>query len=1307
MNQEVLRKFLEFLEKRLKGQGNLRSIYLNCLPKQSITKLDIFELNDDRIVTQKKWASEFLERLLTKDSLAMTLSLKLKYKKNKEDFTDEQKQEVKASNEKLKSNYIKLQKRFKRICSIYEDNLQEYGTRVFGFGYPIIVIKRKSDNKKIKAPLIIWNLSIKHNKALKDSWIIKREEDNEIFFNQPLISQVEEDYGIKLDNISDEMLDDGRIDENELEKIVSTTCEKLNISSNFSGKIKKIITEVEANKSENDLLVEAGVFGEYKQLKGNIIKDISTMKKESHLWASLEREGLLRQDNYFSSMNTDPSQQSVVNSLSKKENTIIHGPPGTGKSQTLTAIITNALVNKNKCLVVCEKRTALEVINKNLKKQSLDRFSVVIENVKLDRKKIVEKARDIIKISQISRQSKSFTNLLKECDSLTKEENLKRQNVSKIVMPSNESSNDNEWRDIIIEFLKNKGEENKDKMIPHLKNVIFEFTIEESHRIEKKLKEAQAIFFQISDKAKILNSDYFKEQYTFSKESGLKDIIEVIEVENGNIIEFLKKNKNSFIHQAVKKLNIFNSKVDECLNFFANSLFVKFFNKKISLNTRAFFFKKYKMLKKEKKFFLDLYKNLIDLHHNDKLFDFSFIEEIKNHTDIKKSLEEYKKKIKSFKLIVREGNIYNKNFYQDNTLIKNVQKNETDKLQKVSQIYSKEIFAKEYLDKLTIEYLRNNLNSYNQYFQEFKKEIDSLIEQGSFQRFYEWFHFFYRLDQKSYEVVKILADKFNDETDNWLKLFNSFYYNKLLEQKEQEVRPLVTDDSNLKKIIEQKREIISSFQKHIFYLWGNKYKNYEDKNFNRIFNLRGPKGKKRNSLKKILHKEFELFTDLFPVLLLTPDVACTVLPLEKDLFDLVIFDEASQLRVQDVYPSFVRGRYKIISGDEKQMPPSNYFSKEGTIDDEDEEDEEIEEAKEDAKEESLLSFVLNNKGLPKEEKYLDFHYRSEHPDLIEFSNKAFYKSRLCPMPIKEDYNPFEFVDVQGICESRINESEAQKVVEKIEEILSLDKEYSIGIATFNINQRDFIKEYIRDKLNLDTLEKLEKNNYFVKNLENIQGDERDIIIISGTYGVNRDNKFKQKFSVSYENGEKLLNVLITRAKRKIIYLNSIPERYYMKYKDREVSRGTDFFYAYIDYVKNVASGRKENAEEILSFISGGQSLQKTDEQSQGFAESPFEEEVLEYLEDEIHKDRIHPQYKVGGFRIDMVIKDKNGNPKIAVECDGAAYHSSDLQVQNDIYRQKIIEEKTNLIFYRIFSTNWWRYTRREAKKLINFINENC
>ena len=1189
------KQFLEILAEKLKGINNLRSIYLNCLPEKSATKLDIFDCNDLEVVEQKNWAESFLKNLLTKENFKCEISLNSEYQKNNANFTEQE--------QKNRNKFMSLKKRLSYLLSNQEDNFKEYGTRVFGFGYPCIVIEQER-GEKIKAPLIIWNLNLENCKSKKDTWIIKREEDNSIFFNAALISYVENEKKIKLDNLPEEILEDKLVDKEELKEIVKSTCLKLNINSHFDCEIGeivkstclklninshfdceigKIITEEKIKNLKDDILLPSGVFGIYKQQKENILKDIKEMTKNIEDFQSGEN-GELRQDFLYSSIDTDPSQSSVIKSLSQKEHTIIHGPPGTGKSQTLTGIITNALVNENKILVVCEKRVALEVLERNLKEKSLDRFCVVIEDVKNDRKKIVEKARESIENSYYYQDSYDFNQTLIEYSQKTKEENKKRENIQNIILKDDEGKGKS-WKDIVNIFLKNKGEEHRQKIEQYIEEDFLKFSLEELISIEKIIKNAQQKIFKTKNDYSFLNTDFFEKEFTRKKRDSFEKKFNLLEEQYNNLPNELEQiKKKSFL-----KIPLFSSKK---------------------------------------------YKNI-------------FI--------------------------------------------------------KIQKTYE-EIFNKDYINKIKLN--RKNYKIHEKAFKELKKEIDDIFKKDSFETLYQWFNFYFSIkDKKAKKILNILIKHYQDEKEDWLKIFKSYYAYQFLYQKEEEVGPLIKDDENLKELEEIKENIIEQTKNKIFYYWGIKgcHKVIDGRSYKQIYNLRGSKGRRRHSLKFICNKYFDEFTDLFPVVMVTPEVACTIFPLQKDLFDLVLFDEASQLRIEDTIPAYIRGKYKIISGDEQQMPPSNYFGKDINL--EDTEDEEEEDAREEAGEESLLSWVLSKQPLEKEEKWLEFHYRSEHPDLIEFSNRAFYQSKLSPMPKKQDKIPFEFIDVQGTYQNQKNETEALEIIEKIKNLYQSGEKLNIGIATFNIKQRELIKNKIREELETKILIKLEENDYFVKNLENIQGDERDIILISGTYGKKPDGKFEQRFSVNHKNGERLLNVMITRAKKKIIFFNSIPENYYLKYKDElksgSSSRGKNLLYAYIDYVKNVAQNNRENVANILDVIGE----EKKGNNEMGFTESPFEEEVLQCLLDEIPQDNIKLQYKVGGFRIDMVVKDKNGNPKIAIECDGAAYHSKSDAVEHDMYRQKIIEEKTDLIFYRIFSTNWWYDTKKEAKKLMKFIKK--
>ncbi len=1313
--------FLEGLEKKLSGIANLRSIYLNCLPEQSAQKLDVNDLNDPDIVKNNKFSSEFFEQLLSKPKFKLELTLdspedlKITGEENLE-----QKEKIKTNND-IKKRYTKLRKRLNNILSTEEDNISEYGIGVFGFGYPILVKKRESDNKWIKAPFIVWSLQIEASKSKKNTWIIKREEDSPIYLNQPLIASLEQEK-IKFNPISEDILDDGIVGKDELKGLIKEISQTLDLKNDFSFKIEKVPTKKQVEKLNQ--IIEGGVFGVYKQLKSNIIKDIKEIKKNHEQLTTDNDSNLNTKSRPYSSVDTDPSQQKVINNLNKKVNTIIHGPPGTGKSQTLTGIITNSLLNDKKILVVCEKKVALEVLNTNLEEQELDRFSVIIENIKLDRQRTVKKARDIVgDYSDTSRDDNGqFEKWTKIYEKKITEENVKRKNVNEEILGGNT------WKKVVTKFLKSNKiflKPDKENLKNKLKNSLtddsFEYSLEEYESLEQLIKDAKSEFFSSNDCFNCFEKNYFSDPFISHKEEHLKETLERIANEIKETEARVKEHKDKTSQKIQKIFTEKLNQIKELDSLKKKNAFDTYFDKRVYLTFGSIFGKKAKEIKFSKEEFIKKYFNLKDCHID--LFHFKFLKKKKSiFENFNTNIKEYKKKLKHHLKLLKDRDYFHKDFNRENNLIKEFQEKEINLYKKLSSLHSKEIFNEDYIDKnLSPSRLRYDFHSYKKNFSELKIEFEKLVEEGNFEKFYEWKFFLYRERKDSQKILSLLNVLIKEfKKDDWLQIFSSYYFNNVLKRKESDVRPLVTDDRSLKEIKKIKKEITEVHVKEkIKAIWGDKWKNHQDKNLKRIFNLKASPGKKRNSLKNIVNKNFDLFTDFFPVLFLTPEVACTILPL-KNLFDLVVFDEASQLRIEDTYPAYIRGKYKIISGDDQQMPPSSYFGKEVELDENREDTEEAEEATESANEKSLLSFVLES-GLVKEreEKFLEYHYRSEHPALIEFSNKAFYKSKLISTtPAKDKDTPFKFVEVNGLYQNRMNEEEAQEVINEIKEILkNSDDENvpSIGVATFNVSQRDLIKERIREESlsDTDSLMKLDKSKYFVKNLENIQGDERDIIILSTTFGKNPEGKFKQNFGgiSNKENGYRLLNVLITRAKRKVILLNSIPEEYYGKYQENlenlGETNGRALLYAYIAYVKAISKNNIEEADIILEKISPSKPKESFNNGAE-LTESPFEEAVLEYLIDGgIARDKIELQYPVGGFRIDMVIKDKKGNPKVAIECDGAAYHSGELAVQEDLYRQTIIEEKTDLIFKRIYSTNWWHNTRRESKKLIEFINKKC
>ena len=324
--------------------------------------------------------------------------------------------------------------------------------------------------------------------------------------------------------------------------------------------------------------------------------------------------------------------------------------------------------------------------------------------------------------------------------------------------------------------------------------------------------------------------------------------------------------------------------------------------------------------------------------------------------------------------------------------------------------------------------------------------------------------------------------------------------------------------------------------------------------------------------------------DLCPVWMAGPSTVAQIFPRET-VFDVVIFDEASQCRLEEALPVLLRAKRVVIAGDPRQLPPTRFFES-ALVESDDTDAETAEELmiQQMSENEDLLAAALS---LDVQEVFLDVHYRSRNESLIGFSNAAFYHDRLQPIPghpkHKARTTPISIAHVGGVYDKRTNHDEARAVAQLVAELLDDPEPPSIGIACFNLTQKDTILEAL-DELVADDrafAERLEAARHrrgrdsfeglFVKNLENVQGDERDHIIISTTFGPAPDGKFRRNFgALSRIGGERRLNVLVTRARSAVHVLTSIPEQEYRASNmlpDGTQPNGRHFLYEYLRYVE--------------------------------------------------------------------------------------------------------------------------------------------
>jgi len=446
-----------------------------------------------------------------------------------------------------------------------------------------------------------------------------------------------------------------------------------------------------------------------------------------------------------------------------------------------------------------------------------------------------------------------------------------------------------------------------------------------------------------------------------------------------------------------------------------------------------------------------------------------------------------------------------------------------------------------------------------------------------------------------------------------------------------------------------------------------------------------PQRRPRMPVRKMLSRAGGAIQALKPCFMMGPQAVAQYLTPGKMGFDLVIMDEASQLKPEEAIGAIARGGQLVVVGDPKQLPPTSFFYRMSQPGEDDEQY-----TMTDA--ESILDVCSAHFRPPRA---LRWHYRSQHHSLIAFSNLHFYRSNLIVFP--SPYGQSSLLGVRATYladaayENQTNLKEASRVVEAVIERITKRPNESLGIVTLNIKQRDLIAELLDERLKTvrgadEYRERWAAEGWplFIKNLENVQGDERDAIIISTTFGKPPgSNSVRQNFGpISRQGGWRRLNVLFTRARRSIaIYTSLRPEDIVM---DGTTPDGTKALRNYLEYAR---TGSLTVAEE-------------TDREP----DSDFEVAVIDVLRHAGYE--VTPQLGVAGYRIDIAVKhpDAPGTYLAAVECDGATYHSACSVRDRDRIRQDILESLgwKNRI-WRIWSTDWFRMPDRESKKLISYL----
>lgn len=972
---------------------------------------------------------------------------------------------------------------------------------------------------------------------------------------------------------------------------------------------------------------------EKKHLTNDSINELLNTKIIKH---KPEKSGKL-----FLVNNVDYAQQQVVKQVNTSGNMVIYGPPGTGKSQTIVNVISDAIAKGKKVLVVSQKKAALEVI--------YNRMGTLNDKAMF--------------LTDAEKEKRSFYS---RC--FTSHEKILAHEINERLIEEYEEAE----KQLAVET-------NNLKMISSCLTEITPFGISaqemycNSYKIGKNSVEYDVYKEMLKD-SKMMNFKYQE----------LADAIELLQEKNKaeiyyNFVE--DKKKNPFIDHLQDTLSVHT--VAE-----AQSKLEKLCGSRKPLFDTA----KYKFSRQVLTYYHEI-KTKKDITPLIKLmtrFEFPADSKFLNMSKIvfpayPFAKIKFNKKEKYVKAEIQKTITAIEEYIKDYEFLKNVLSREGY------------LMAIDGLLNGNNSVLRLLLSAVQNYIK--LRDVNNILKNLEDNQKIV-LNFAYRISN-TYTKYKLVLDKILP-----IRIYHEIVN---FEAEKKDMLSAIVNFENIKaRIVSLKAQLNSISKKIAEQAFVEDYKKMlkgssEAKDY--VYQI----SKKQSfwTIRKMMSVYGKYLFKLFPCWLLSPENVSTILPLERNMFDIVLFDEASQVFIENTIPTIYRGNRIVVAGDAKQLRPTATFMKRymgANIDDN------LDYSTQAALEvESLLDLAVSRFNSAN----INYHYRSKHEELIDFSNKAFYEDKLQIAPnVSKNirHKPIERILVNGVWNNRKNLVEAKKVVELTKQILKTRKnKETIGIITFNSEQEMLIEDIIDKECGSDDefrklfieesnrVENGEDVSLFVKNLENVQGDERDIIIFSIGYAVNEYGKVNATFgSLSNEGGENRLNVAITRAKKKIYVVTSIePEK--LKVEGSKFA-GPKLLRSYLTYVRAVSEGNIDEVKTILNSFTDNAPVTKT-----GSKMAKIEEQIAERLEKLGYKTELNLGNSNSKISIGVYDKKKD-KYLLGIETDQSVLKSSASPIERDVYRSEFLKSRGWKIC-RVWSRDYWHNPSQVINMLVREIEK--
>ena len=1201
-------------------------------------------------------------------------------------------------------------------------------------------LKWKEGEEVYRSPLILVPVDLEKSENQEKYSLVYNGE--EVRLNISLITKIKSEYNIDISLDEDEDIKD-------IDAYFRSVDEKVKNREGFEVEATKGAFDFFSYAKylmykDLDLDVWTNEKGE---LDNDVLKKLFVTNFDDKLTDNNNLERDLTPSKIYNVVDADSSQAKVIYEILQGKNMVIQGPPGTGKSQTITNIIASNLVKGKSVLFVSEKKAALEVVKRRLENIGLGDLVLELHSEKTNKKDVLHSIEQTLSLGEP--KDEEDNELEKKYDhtkfELDEYKRIVNSTVSNSSLPLIEVYGEalkikNRLDELNVRFprmtFKDISIWSHDDFSRKLdiakefealvlrvgkieKHPLYGITLEhclpyEQVTLKEKLSDLEdsladlistiseigSIFQNKSintlfDSGRLINSINALEKYRSLALINVSDLYLLSSSDDVTNLIKLAKNFQEDIKKEYKDTAYLESK--EYVNKYEEYEKLSFFKKKkseIPLELNKYFFLNKVCNKDRKNLYLHLKKYNL-LMSNEAMFKYLFKEEYKglfstdwNHIiNLLNPAKEFLEKLSNYSILSQTRQV----IYSEDKI---------DELIDLRQTYFER--KKDFEDKLHSFFTFAAFDSlkrfdYNYWyldcsFVELKRIIhswiinidsvidvvryNSLIHEFKNEGMEELLNYYYDTNKVEY-LDLILSFEYYDALINYayslnstLSSFKEFKIERLISLfKELDAKMMV---ENIKKVLKVHYSLMPKI----------------NDNSKDMALIRRELNKKRNKMpiRRLLLKASSAILKIKPVFMMSPISVASFLPPKEVVFDLVVFDEASQVRPVEAFGALLRAKQIVVVGDSKQLPPTNFFDNlTNKYDEVNDEDYDV------SNMESILTLLLAM-NIP--QRTLSWHYRSRNRSLISLSNNEFYEGELKVFPSVYDSDPSKGLVFNYIKDSfyargttRVNKIEAKEVIKAVFEHAKNNRDLSLGVASFSLAQQEELYKEFEAQLKKCTDEEVKSfftmhkdEPFFIKNLESVQGDERDVIFISIGYGYDEDGHITMDFGpLNKDGGERRLNVLITRAKVKCeVFSNITCNDINLSKTD---AKGVVALKRFLDYAQNriiyLNRNKESCSDDFIDFIY---------------------DKLLDYgyvVDKNIGKD-------VG---IDLAIFDKAKNRYVVgLECDGGAYKNLVNTTDRERIRRNVLKSLGWKI-YHVWSPDFYRNPKNEFDKILDFIQE--